>query len=81
MTVDGDDVLRVESRQAAAHALIGIAGSSPAGRSAVELLQEDRRLQLAAEEADARRGARKANPPQAQSSDRHRRLTSRRSLE
>jgi AbrB family looped-hinge helix DNA binding protein len=61
MTVESSGVLRVESRRAAAHALIGIAGASPGGRSAVELPREDRRLQLAAEEADARRGARKAS--------------------
>jgi AbrB family looped-hinge helix DNA binding protein len=61
MTVEVDGVLRVEGRRAAAHALIGIAGPSPGGRSAVELLREDRRLQLATEEADARRAARKAS--------------------
>jgi len=61
MTVESDGVLRVESRRAAAHALIGIAGPSPGGRSAVELLRDDRRLQLAAEEADARRAAREVS--------------------
>jgi hypothetical protein len=65
MTVESDGVLRVEGRRAAAHALIGMAGASPGGRSAVELLQEDRRLQLAAEGADARRAARRAHPPSA----------------
>jgi hypothetical protein len=43
MSVERDGALRLESRRAAAHALVGIAGSSP--RSAVELLREDRRLQ------------------------------------
>ena len=61
MTVESDGVLRVESRRAAAHALIGIAGAAPGAGSGVELLREDRRLQLAAEEADARRGARKVS--------------------
>ena len=40
----------IESRRAAAHALIGLAGASP--QSASELLREDRALQLAAEDAD-----------------------------
>jgi AbrB family looped-hinge helix DNA binding protein len=61
MTVESDGVLRVESRRAAAHALIGIASPSTGGRSAVELLREDRRLQLAAEEADARRATREVS--------------------
>ncbi|MGD0196898.1 MAG: AbrB/MazE/SpoVT family DNA-binding domain-containing protein [Solirubrobacteraceae bacterium] len=61
MNVEGDGVLRVESRRAAAHALIGLAGSSP--QSATDLLREDRRLQAAAEEADARRFAQKASTP------------------
>ena len=61
MTVESDGVLRVEGRRAAAHGLIGIAGPSPGGRSSVELLQEDRRQQLAAEEADARRATRQAS--------------------
>jgi AbrB family looped-hinge helix DNA binding protein len=61
MTVEADGVLRVESRRAAAHALIGLAGVSP--QSAGELLREDRALQAAAEEADARRFAQKASGP------------------
>jgi hypothetical protein len=61
MTVEGDGVLRVESRRAAAHALIGLAGSSP--ESAVELLRQDRGLQAAAEDADARRFGQKASSP------------------
>jgi len=61
MTVDSDGVLRVEARRAAAHALIGIAGPSPGGRSAIELLQDDRRRQLAAEKADAGRPERAAS--------------------
>jgi AbrB family looped-hinge helix DNA binding protein len=59
MNVEGDGVLRLESRRAAAHALIGLAGSS--SQSAVDLLREDRRLQAAAEEADAHRFAQKAS--------------------
>jgi AbrB family looped-hinge helix DNA binding protein len=61
MTVEGNGVLRVESRRAAAHALIGLAGSSP--QSGVELLREDRGLQTAAEDADARRFAPKRSRP------------------
>jgi hypothetical protein len=57
MTVEADGALRIESRRAAAHALIGLAGASP--QSAGELLREDRALQLAAEDADARRFAHK----------------------
>jgi hypothetical protein len=60
MTVEGDGVLRVESRRAAAHALIGLAGSS---RSATGLLREDRLLQAAAEDAAARRFAQKTSTP------------------
>lgn len=59
MTVEGDGVLRVEGRRAAAHALIGLVGSSP--QSGVELLREDRGLQAAAEDTDARRFAPKAS--------------------
>jgi hypothetical protein len=61
MTVEGNGVLRVESRRAAAYALIGLAGSSP--QSGVELLREDRGLQTAAEDADARRFAPKRTRP------------------
>jgi hypothetical protein len=57
MSVEREGVLRVESRRVAAHALIGLAGSSP--RSGVDLLGEERRLQAAAEVADARRLAKK----------------------
>lgn len=68
MTVEADGALRIESRPAAAHALIGLAGASP--RSASELLREDRALQAAAEDADAQRFAQKASD--APSSVRHR---------
>ena len=61
MSVEHEGVLRVESRRAAAHALIGLAGSS--SQSAVALLEEDRRLQSAAEDADARRFAQKSVTP------------------
>ena len=59
MTVEADGALRIESRRAAAHALIGLAGAS--SRSASELLREDRALQAAAEDADARRFAQKVS--------------------
>ena len=66
MSVEGD-VLRVESRRAAAHALIGLAG--PSSRSAVELLRDDRRVQAAAEDADARRFAKKVSSPSSSPGD------------
>jgi len=53
MSAEQDGVLRLESRGAAARALIGLARSLP--RSAVELVAEERQLQAAAEDADARR--------------------------
>lgn len=53
---EGDGVLRVESRRAAARALIGSAG--PAKPSVVEALRADRRRQAAAEDQDAKRRAR-----------------------
>lgn len=65
MSVERDGSLRLESRRSAAHALIGIAGSSP--RSAGELLRDDRRLRDAEDwEADnfARKAA-SALPPRA----------------
>lgn len=52
MTVESDGVLRVESRRAAAHALIGIAGTTPAGRSVVDELIEARRREADAEQAE-----------------------------
>lgn len=55
MTVEADGGLRIVSRRAAARALIGLAGAS--SQSASELLREDRALQVAAEDADARRFA------------------------
>jgi AbrB family looped-hinge helix DNA binding protein len=48
----GDGVLRVESRRAAARALIGSAGR--ARRSVVDELREDRHRQAAAEDAAAK---------------------------
>ncbi len=48
-----DGVLRVESRRAAARALIGSAGR--AKRSAVEELRAERRRQAAAEDQDTQR--------------------------
>jgi hypothetical protein len=59
ITLQADGALRIESRRAAAHALVGLAGASP--QSASELLREDRALQAAAEDADARRFAQKAS--------------------
>ncbi len=51
ITEEDDGVLRVESRRAAARALLGIAGSSD--RPSLEGLKADRRRQLAAEHKDA----------------------------
>jgi len=48
---ESDGSLRVESRQTAAHALIGLAGSLD--HSALDDLATDRRRQAAAEGADA----------------------------
>jgi|GEM_PF-6816156 len=53
---EADGVLRVESRLAAARALVGSAGR--ADMSMVEELRVDRREQAAAEDQDAERGAR-----------------------
>jgi hypothetical protein len=53
ITEESDGSLRVESRRAAAHALIGLAGS--ADRSVLEDLAADRGAQAAAEDADAAR--------------------------
>ena len=50
-----DGVLRVESRHAAARALVGSAGRSE--QSVVDELQIERRAQAAAEDRDAERGA------------------------
>ena len=49
-------ILRVETRRAAARALIGSAGRM--NGSAVEELRADRRRQAAAEDQDAQRGSR-----------------------
>jgi len=49
-----DGALRVESRSAAARALIGLAGP-PADHSAVEELRTERRRETAGEDADAER--------------------------
>ena len=51
ITEEDDGVLRVESRRAAARALLGIAGSSD--QSSLEDLKADRRRQLEAEDKDA----------------------------
>jgi AbrB family looped-hinge helix DNA binding protein len=51
ITEEPDGALRVESRRAAARALIGSAGR--AMRSTVDELRSDRRQQAAAEERDA----------------------------
>ncbi len=51
---EADGVLRVESRRAAARALVGSAGH--AERSMVDELRVDRREQAAAEDQDAERG-------------------------
>lgn len=56
VTEEADGVLRVESRRAAAHALIGLAG--PADQSMVDELRSQRRREAAAEDADARRAPR-----------------------
>lgn len=53
---EADGVLRVESRRAAARALIGSAGRMK--DSAVEELRAERCRQAAAEDQDAQRGAR-----------------------
>jgi hypothetical protein len=53
---EGDGVLRVESRAAAARALIGAA--ELADRSMVDELRVDRLVQVAAEDQDAERGSR-----------------------
>jgi hypothetical protein len=51
MTVESDGVLRVESRRAAAHALIGIAGATPAGQSVVDEFLAERRHEADTEQA------------------------------
>ncbi len=51
---EAEGVLRVESRRAAARALVGSAGR--AERSMVDELRVDRREQAAAEDQDAERG-------------------------
>jgi bifunctional DNA-binding transcriptional regulator/antitoxin component of YhaV-PrlF toxin-antitoxin module len=53
---DADGVLRIESRRAAARALIGSAGRSK--RSVIDELRLERRQQAAAEDQDAERGSR-----------------------
>lgn len=53
---EADGVLRVESRLAAARALVGSAGRSE--MSMVEELRVDRREQAATEDQDAERGSR-----------------------
>jgi len=53
---EADGVLRVESRLAAARALVGSAGR--AEMSMVDELRVDRREQVAAEDRDAERGSR-----------------------
>jgi bifunctional DNA-binding transcriptional regulator/antitoxin component of YhaV-PrlF toxin-antitoxin module len=53
---EGDGVLRVENRRAAARALIGSAGQMKG--SAVGELRAERRRQAAAEDRDAKRGSR-----------------------
>jgi len=53
---EADGALRVESRRAAARALIGSAGRMK--DSAVEELRAERHRQAAAEDQDARRGSR-----------------------
>lgn len=53
---EADGVLRVESRRAAARALIGLAGRSE--HLVVEELRTERSREAVAEEADAERGSR-----------------------
>ncbi len=53
---EADGALRVESRRAAARALIGSAGR--AQRSVIEELRAERRRQAAHEDLDAERGSR-----------------------
>jgi AbrB family looped-hinge helix DNA binding protein len=53
---EGDGVLRVESRRAAARALVGSAGR--ADRSVVDELRAERHAQAAAEDDDVARGLR-----------------------
>jgi bifunctional DNA-binding transcriptional regulator/antitoxin component of YhaV-PrlF toxin-antitoxin module len=56
ITEEADGVLRVESRRAAARALIGSAGETKG--AAVEELRAERRVQAAAEDRDAKRSSR-----------------------
>ena len=51
---EADGVLRVQSRRAAARALIGSAGRAPG--SVTDQLRSERRRQAAAEDRDAARG-------------------------
>jgi AbrB family looped-hinge helix DNA binding protein len=56
ITEEADGALRVESRRAAARALIGSAGATKG--AAVEELRAERRVQAAAEDRDAKRDSR-----------------------
>ena len=56
ITEEADGVLRVESRRAAARALISSAGERKG--AAVEELRAERRVQAAAEDRDAKRSSR-----------------------
>jgi bifunctional DNA-binding transcriptional regulator/antitoxin component of YhaV-PrlF toxin-antitoxin module len=56
LSEEADGALRVESRRAAARALIGSAGR--ASRSVFDELRDERRLQAAAEDEDAGRTTR-----------------------
>jgi AbrB family looped-hinge helix DNA binding protein len=61
ITEAAEGVLRVESRRAAAEALIGLAG--PPGQGVLEELRADRRRDAAAEDRAAARLARRKRPP------------------
>lgn len=60
ITEEADGVLRIESRRAAARALIGLAG--PPGQGVLDELRAERRSEAAAEDREAKRLARRRRP-------------------
>ena len=58
---EAEGVLRVESRRAAARALIGLAG--PPGQGVLDELRAERSREAAAEDREAARVARRRRPP------------------